>query len=67
MTRSRVTSHDVARAAGVSRTTVSIVLNRSNSAVIGEDTRKRVEAAVSAPGFESLAVQALPACIRFPI
>ena len=44
MTRSRVTSHDVARAAGVSRTTVSIVLNRSNSAVIGDDTRKRVEA-----------------------
>jgi len=51
MTRSRVTSHDVARAAGVSRTTVSIVLNRSNSAVIGEDTRKRVEAAAAELGY----------------
>lgn len=51
MTRSRVTSHDVARAAGVSRTTVSIVLNRSNSAVIGEDTRKRVEAAAADLGY----------------
>ena len=51
MTRSRVTSHDVARAAGVSRTTVSIVLNRSNSAVIGEDTRKRVEAVAADLGY----------------
>lgn len=51
MTRSRVTSHDVARAAGVSRTTVSIVLNRSNSVVIGEDTRKRVEAVAADLGY----------------
>lgn len=51
MTRSKVTSHDVARAAGVSRTTVSIVLNRSNSAVIGEETRKRVEAAAADLGY----------------
>ncbi len=51
MTRSRVTSHDVARAAGVSRTTVSIVLNRSNSAVIGDDTRKRVEAVAAELGY----------------
>ena len=51
MTRSRVTSHDVARAAGVSRTTVSIVLNRSTSAVIGDDTRKRVEAVAAELGY----------------
>lgn len=51
MTRSRVTSHDVARAAGVSRTTVSIVLNKSDSAVIGEETRKRVEAAAAELGY----------------
>jgi len=51
MTRSRVTSHDVARAAGVSRTTVSIVLNRSTSAVIGDDTRKRVEAVAADLGY----------------
>jgi LacI family transcriptional regulator len=51
MTRSRVTSHDVARAAGVSRTTVSIVLNRSNSVVIGDDTRRRVEAVAAELGY----------------
>lgn len=51
MSRSRVTSHDVARAAGVSRTTVSIVLNKSDSAVIGEETRKRVEAAAAELGY----------------
>lgn len=51
MTRTRVTSHDVARAAGVSRTTVSIVLNRSNSVVIGEDTRRRVEAVAADLGY----------------
>ena len=51
MSRSRVTSHDVARAAGVSRTTVSIVLNKSDSAVIGEETRKRVEVAAAELGY----------------
>lgn len=51
MTRTRVTSHDVARAAGVSRTTVSIVLNRSNSAVIGDETRKRVETVAAELGY----------------
>ena len=51
MSRAKVTSHDVARAAGVSRATVSIVLNRSNSAVIGAETRKRVEAAAAELGY----------------
>lgn len=51
MKRSRVTSHDVALAAGVSRTTVSIVLNRSDSAVIGDETRKRVEAVAAQLGY----------------
>lgn len=51
MVRAKVTSHDVARAAGVSRATVSIVLNRSNAAVIGEATRKRVEAAAAELGY----------------
>jgi LacI family transcriptional regulator len=46
-----VTSHDVARAAGVSRTTVSIVLNRSNSVVIGDETRKRVETVAAELGY----------------
>ncbi len=51
MARAKVTSHDVARAAGVSRATVSIVLNRSRSAVIGEETRKRVEAVAAELGY----------------
>ncbi len=51
MARAKVTSHDVARAAGVSRATVSIVLNRSNAAVIGKETRKRVEAVAAELGY----------------
>ena len=51
MARAKVTSHDVAKAAGVSRATVSIVLNRSTSAVIGEETRKRVEAVAAELGY----------------
>ena len=51
MARTKITSHDVARAAGVSRATVSIVLNRSNSAVIGAETRKRVEAVAAELGY----------------
>lgn len=38
----RITSHDVARAAGVSRTTVSFVLNNRPGQVIPEETRRRV-------------------------
>lgn len=38
----RVTSADVARASGVSRTTVSFVLNRAPSHTISEATRRRV-------------------------
>lgn len=38
----RVTSHDVARLAGVSRTTVSFVLNDVTGISIGEATRRRV-------------------------
>lgn len=38
----RVTSEDVARAAGVSRTTVSFVLNEKSAWSIPEETRNRV-------------------------
>ena len=38
----RVTSQDVAKRAGVSRTTVSLVLNRVEGVQISEQTRKRV-------------------------
>jgi LacI family transcriptional regulator len=46
MPRQRVTSQDVARRAGVSRTTVSFVLNRVKEANISDETRQRVLAAV---------------------
>ncbi len=42
MSPKRVTSHDVAKAAGVSRTTVSFVLNNVEGVQISEDTRQRV-------------------------
>lgn len=51
MTRKTITSHDVARAAGVSRATVSIVLNRSKAVVIGEETRRRVETVAAELGY----------------
>lgn len=51
MARAKVTSHDVARAAGVSRATVSVVLNRSNAIAIGDETRKRVEAVAAELGY----------------
>jgi len=45
MSRDTVTSHDVAKLAGVSRTTVSYVLNAVETANISSDTRQRVRAA----------------------
>lgn len=47
----RVTSTDVARAAGVSRTTVSNVLNDKPGFVIGEQTRARILAAAERLGY----------------
>ncbi|MFQ8433695.1 LacI family DNA-binding transcriptional regulator [Amaricoccus sp. W119] len=47
----KVTSHDVARRAGVSRATVSFVMNRSNAVTIGEETRRRVLAAAEELGY----------------
>jgi DNA-binding LacI/PurR family transcriptional regulator len=51
MQRSRVTSHDVARRAGVSRATVSLVLNRSEAVAISEATRARVLRAAEELGY----------------
>lgn len=42
MTNNRVTSHDVAQAAGVSRATVSVVLNNLPGIAISDATRQRV-------------------------
>ncbi|MCZ2815070.1 LacI family DNA-binding transcriptional regulator [Modestobacter sp. VKM Ac-2984] len=47
----RVTSADVARESGVSRTTVSYVLNDKHGAMISADTRERVLAAATRLGY----------------
>lgn len=49
--RPRATSADVARRAGVSRTTVSFVLNDRPDASIAEETRRRVLAAAEELGY----------------
>jgi len=49
--QTRVTSHDVARRAGVSRTTVSYVLNNVEGANISEVTRRRVLDAADLLGY----------------
>jgi len=51
MERRRVTSHDVARRAGVSRATVSMVLNRSDAVVLSAETRQRVLDAAAELGY----------------
>ncbi|HWQ12045.1 MAG TPA: LacI family DNA-binding transcriptional regulator, partial [Roseiflexaceae bacterium] len=51
MSRRRITSRDVARRAGVSRTTVSFVLNGVREAGISEETRRRVQAAAAELGY----------------
>ena len=49
--RHKVTSHDVARAAGVSRTTVSMVLSGSTAVVLADETRLRVKEAAERLGY----------------
>ncbi|HDN79776.1 MAG: LacI family transcriptional regulator [Chloroflexi bacterium] len=51
MARRKVTSYDVARKAGVSRTTVSFVLNNVPGARISEETRRRVLKAARELGY----------------
>lgn len=51
MTIKRVTSQDVAHAAGVSRTTVSLVLNNAPNVQISDETRQRVLVAARALGY----------------
>ncbi len=51
MRQDRATSKDVARLAGVSRTTVSFVLNERQDVLISEATRRRVRAAAIELGY----------------
>jgi LacI family transcriptional regulator len=51
MSRQRITSQDVAKRAGVSRTTVSFVLNNVKEANISEETRQRVLAVAEELGY----------------
>jgi LacI family transcriptional regulator len=51
MVNKRVTSQDVANLAGVSRTTVSFVLNNNSRFAIREDTAERVRAAARELGY----------------
>lgn len=52
MGSSRVTSFDVAKRAGVSRTTVSLVLNGSESVALSAQTRERVLRAAADLGYQ---------------
>lgn len=49
--RQRVTMHDIARAAGCSQATVSLVLNNNESVKISEQTRERVLSAAQDLGY----------------
>ena len=51
MERMKVTSHDVAERAGVSRATVSMVLNGSTAVSISTQTRERVLRAAAELGY----------------
>ena len=51
MSKKRATSQDVANAAGVSRTTVSLVLNNVSGINISDATRKRVHEAARSLGY----------------
>jgi DNA-binding LacI/PurR family transcriptional regulator len=60
LVRRRITSYDVAEAAGVSQTTVSFVLNEVQGASISDETRQRVLAVAEELGYvPDAAAQAL--------
>lgn len=52
MSAKSITSHDVAKLAGVARSTVSHVLNGSNSVSLSEETRRKVQEAALALGYK---------------
>lgn len=50
-TRRKITQYEVARQAGVSQTTVSMILNNSTTVAIPEETRQRVLAVIQELGY----------------
>jgi len=52
--KNKVTMIDIARAAGVSQATVSLVLNQSRNIKLSDDTRQRVIAVASELGYDRL-------------
>jgi LacI family transcriptional regulator len=52
--KTKVTMNDIARAAGVSQATVSLVLNQSRNIKLSDDTRQRVISVASELGYDRL-------------
>ena len=52
MKRNKVTSSDIAKAAGVSQSTVSMVLNRKYNVSFSKETIRKVEQAAKEMGYE---------------
>lgn len=56
--KTKVTMNDIARAAGVSQATVSLVLNQSRNIKLSDDTRQRVINVATELGYDRPAVHA---------
>ncbi len=52
--KTKVTMNDIARAAGVSQATVSLVLNQSRNIKLSDDTRQRVIGVATELGYDRL-------------
>jgi LacI family transcriptional regulator len=52
--KTKVTMNDIARAAGVSQATVSLVLNQSRNIKLSDDTRQRVISVATELGYDRL-------------
>lgn len=52
--KTKITMNDIARAAGVSQATVSLVLNQSNNIKLSEETRQRVITQATKLGYDRL-------------
>ena len=58
--KNKITMSDIAREAGVSQATVSLVLNNSRAIRLSDATRERVYAAASALGYQKIIVPHRP-------